>query len=1400
MFKPHFWQPSGLLRVALIAVTLLALWPTGVLAIAPAASTNQAASSPVEPAVSAASQASVALLQGASATNKVLVDSQDTATLGELAAQGAVKLADYDSFTLWQVQTSLLSRLANRPGLTVRDDLDEISLRNGLLNPAKSVAPALSANLTQQKGTGLQLWLVQFVGPIKTEWIANLRSQGAEIVSYLPNDAYIIWADGATLTQLENAKNSVVQWSGPYHPAYRLHPQLQALLDKGKGSSSEAVNVTVQIYANAPDAKAAVSNLLKLGGQVFRGPEQILNLIDVSLALPANQFVAVANQASVVNIEPWSAPKKLDERQGQIIAGNISTTVTGTVVPSGPGYLAWLASKGFPTTPSAYPVVDVVDDGIDRGTNTPLHPDFYIQGQTSNADRLVVNNNCTSDALANGVGGHGNLNAGIVGAYNDRTTQPYQDSGGYNRGVGISPYSRLAGNKIFNNTGSYDIANCGNTDLGVVQSSYNAGATITSNSWGADNGGGYDSSAQAYDALTRDASPSTTGNQQMLHVFAAGNAGNGAQTVGTPGTAKNVLTVGATENVRDDGVLDGCNFAAAGNADNIASFSSRGPTSDQRIKPDIVAPGTHVQGPASQDPNYDGSGVCGDAGSDPSNKYYPNPLHPPGQTITQTLYTWSTGTSHSTPAVAGSASLVYNYYQRVLKPGQTPSPAMLKALLLNTPRYLNGVDSGDTLPSPKQGWGDVNMGALFDSTNHYCSILDQSQVFTTTGQTYYLSCQVNNPSRPVRVSLVWTDAPGATTGNSFVNDLDLQVSFNGQSYRGNVFNGQYSVTGGASDKRNNVENVFLPAGTTGTFIVAVKAANLAGNGLNTGSLPNQDFALVVYNADTATNPTPLLAYNGSTISDAAGGNNNGVIEPGEAISLKVSLLNNSPITATNITSSIQPLNPAQVTMTNAVSAYPDLAPGVAGNNTTPYGFQVVSTLTCGSIITFTQYVTYTGGVFSTTFGFRTGTTGAGPTGTDYTSTDVPKAIPDNNPTGITSTVTVPNGVNVGKIKVTLNINHTWDGDLKINLISPSGTTILLVNRRGSSGDNFTNTVLDDAAATAIANGAAPFTGSYRPEQQLSTLQGEPAGGKWTLSLADLASSDTGTLNSWSITVYPLLTTCAPATPGPATSLAVSGYPSPVFPGMTGTFTVTAKDSQGNPSIGYRGTVNFSSSDPAASLPAPYTFVQADYGSHIFSATLNTPGTQAITATDTVSPTITGSQTGIVVKNLPATITATSGITQATAINQSFPQPLGATVRDSGNGLVAGVVVTFTAPSSGPSAVFANNSNVYTTTTNASGVASSGTVKANGLVGSYTVTATTSGVITPAIFYLTNAPGNCQAFVVTSNTDDGSALSCGTLSYASSSGYDWRHHYLCLAGNDHYQRDWRATASSTGGGA
>ncbi|MEI7555935.1 S8 family serine peptidase [Candidatus Chlorohelix sp.] len=1026
------------------------------------------------------------------------MDNSDKTLLQQLTKSGATELENYGSFSLWKTNKQIARNFIGRNSVTASAAFDTIGLREGSIDTTQP-QPNAPSKLSQNKLSGKQLWLIQFYGPVKEDWINQLKKLGVEFVIYMPNNAYVVWLDGTTLTQVEGlvGRYAALQWSGAYHPAYRLSPNLQ-----GKNAPTGKVAVTIQFY-NHPDLN---KTLASLQGTVIKPAENILNFVNLTVQIDASALANLASLPEVYNIEPWSAPIKLDEVQNQIIAGNI-TTSSGNVVPSGVGYLNWLAAKGFPTTASSYPIISVVDDGLDNGSASPLHPDFYTLGSKTYPSRITAIGNCTSDFTGNGVAGHGNINTGIVGSYNNLTGSPYQDTNGYRLGLGVSPYGRMAHVKIFNNAGSYAIENCLNTDAGVVAVSYDQGAWITSNSWGSNVAGAYDSSSQAYDALTRDAVAGTAGNQQMLHVFSAGNAGSGTTTIGSPGTAKNVLTVGATENVRDEGILDGCGISSANNADDMASFSSRGPTSDLRVKPDIVAPGIHIQGPASQDLSYDGTGVCGP-------KYYP--------TGGQTLYTWSSGTSHSAPAVAGAASLVYNYYNRVLNPGNGLSPAMLKGLILNTPRYLNGSGTGDTLPSPNQGWGDVNLDGLTDGTPRI--LVDQTTTLTATGQTYTSFGTISTSSKPFNVTLAWTDAPGSTTGNSFVNNLDLEVTVGGQVYKGNVFSGGYSTTSGSADTRNNVENVFIPAGITGNFKIKVTATNLAGDGVpGNATSTDQDFALIAYNGVSGT--VPVLASSTPVFTQVTG-NNDAATDPGETWSVQIPLANVGNATATGISSSLTVAS-GGATIINGTSAYPNIAADATQNNSTLFTFYIKQSQTCGAAITFTYSLSFSpgGGSFSYTLSKNIGIIVPG-SFTTFTSTDVPKTVPDNTPGGIDSIVTV-SGLSgaVYAVRVKLGVTMTWDSDLVFKITSPDNTATTLISKRGSNGANFTDTVLDDSAATAISTGSAPFTGSYRPESPLSVYNGQTSNGIWTLHIVDGGSGDIATLDAWSIDIQPFNYTC-----------------------------------------------------------------------------------------------------------------------------------------------------------------------------------------------------------------------------------------------------------------------------------
>lgn len=162
-------------------------------------------------------------------------------------------------------------------------------------------------------------------------------------------------------------------------------------------------------------------------------------------------------------------------------------------------------------------------------------------------------------------------------------------------------------------------------------------------------------------------------------------------------------------------------------------------------------------------------------------------------------------------------------------------------------------------------------------------------------------------------------------------------------------------------------------------------------------------------------------------------------------------------------------------------------------------------------------------------GYYSFVTAAGGVPTTY-STSVPVAIQDN--TTVNSPITVGAASTISDVNVGVNITHSYDGDLVVSLVAPgAGPVVTLVNRRGTGGDNFTNTVFDDEAATAITAGSPPYTGSFRPEGLLSALDGMSSAGTWQLRVADQANIDTGSIVSWSlILTTPSSCTALPAPP------------------------------------------------------------------------------------------------------------------------------------------------------------------------------------------------------------------------------------------------------------------------------
>ena len=776
--------------------------------------------------------------------HKLIINSEDPA-YGELMRLNAIRsVTDYGSFKLVVVDEEPLgvrAAIEAMPG-NWGDEMDRIELNGYVIDTSAQqllskempedlkqprMAEARSSGVAPPAGT----YIVQFVGPIKGEWLETLKSTGAHVISYVANNAYVVRCDArsaAMVSQMQD-QHSFVQWAGDYHAAYKLTPALTAARTRGEDAS---VRVTVQVLADVEGSDELVSKLRSYSRQSI-SETRVMDYRNITAVIPASLLTELAKSDLVFAIEPATQRRRLDEAQGQISAGNLSGNS-----PTGPGYLDWLASKGFNNSQFGSFAVNVADDSASLSG----HPDLP-------GSRIAFNNNPTSQGIVQG--GHGFLNAHIVGGFNNGTGSTLEDALGFNYGLGIAPWARVGVTAIFGNGASSPTA--------WENTAYGQGARISSNSWGFINLFRYDVNAQEFDRIVRDAQSNVAGNQQLTVIFAAGNDGSGANTVSSPGTAKNVISVGAGENFRQTG-NDGCGIPNTGadSANDIIGFSSRGPVNsaggDGRVKPDIVAPGTHIEAGIPQS-NYDGSSVC--------NQFFP---------AGQTLYGWSSGTSHSTPAVAGGAALLYQFF---LNSGLgAPSPAMAKAFLMNSAAYMTGTGAGGNLPSNSQGMGRMDLGRAFDGTQRM--VADQTTTLGATGQTFQVTGSVATTSQPFRVTLAWTDAPGPTTGAPFVNNLDLELNINGQTYRGNVFSGANSATGGVADSRNNAESVFLPAGTSGNFTVTVRAANIAGDGVpgNTDTT-DQDFALVIYNGTAAAPTQPTIGVNPASLNftATAGGSN-----------------------------------------------------------------------------------------------------------------------------------------------------------------------------------------------------------------------------------------------------------------------------------------------------------------------------------------------------------------------------------------------------------------------------------------------------------------------------------------------------------------------------------------------
>jgi len=260
--------------------------------------------------------------------------------------------------------------------------------------------------------------------------------------------------------------------------------------------------------------------------------------------------------------------------------------------------------------------------------------------------------------------------------------------------------------------------------------------------------------------------------------------------------------------------------------------------------------------------------------------------------------------------------------------------------------------------------------------------------------------------------------------------------------------------------------------------------------------------------------------------------------PGKGGTVVVALINNGGAQATNVKATLTSSSPF-VTITQASATYPTLPSGASAANATPFAFSLSSTTPCGGVVDFTLTASFTGrGTSPTVFHFSVQT--GRPTSTSITTAyaGAPVPIPDDDLAGVDIPLAVTGVGPVSKAvfrldgtscstdvnSPTVGIAHTWAGDVIARLTAPNGRSVIVINQAGGAlngGNNFCQTVLDDAATSSIQTvsaSGAPWTGTFTPANPLAAFTGANADGTWVLNVADAAFLDTGTVEAFSLTL------------------------------------------------------------------------------------------------------------------------------------------------------------------------------------------------------------------------------------------------------------------------------------------
>jgi hypothetical protein len=278
----------------------------------------------------------------------------------------------------------------------------------------------------------------------------------------------------------------------------------------------------------------------------------------------------------------------------------------------------------------------------------------------------------------------------------------------------------------------------------------------------------------------------------------------------------------------------------------------------------------------------------------------------------------------------------------------------------------------------------------------------------------------------------------------------------------------------------------------------------------------------------------FVADGANSFADTSGnGNSNGAIDPGESdIAISVPIRNVGATTATGVVGTLESLT-AGVTVTSATASYPDIAYAQTRTGTAPFRIAVSSDFACGNEIRFRITMASAQATVPFEFSLLTGRLGL-PMAYPYAGTRRP--IPDNNTTGIQMPITITgvpgnvedidfriNGTNCSNTpgSPTVGLVHSLVNQLRLSLINPAGTEIVLWDRQGGPGVNMCNMVLDDGAPTSVTSlrsTDAPYSSTYRPQNPLSGFRGGPANGTWNLKVVDAVAGTGGSVLSYSLVI------------------------------------------------------------------------------------------------------------------------------------------------------------------------------------------------------------------------------------------------------------------------------------------